>query len=290
MDFYLGTHIPSWLWSGVAPVPLFVSRNTLCRYKTLQPSKVPWALDSGGFTHIQKHGTWTLSPKDYIKEVCRYKEEIGQMQWAAPQDWMCEPIQLKRTGKTVKQHQTLTIDNFISLREIDPSLPIIPVLQGWEAKDYLSHREEYERRGILLEKEATVGLGSVCRRQATQECAQIVRSLQPLKLHGFGFKIQGLRNIAHLLKSADSLAWSMGARKLPLLLDACVGSHKNCANCPKYALIWRQQVLNAIETNKEEIGQMQWAAPQNWIQRLNREGKMMRMGNLLGGEKKNPLP
>lgn len=44
---------------------------------------------------------------------------------------MCEPSMLKKTGKTVQEHQTLTINNFIELRQLAADLPIIPVLQGW---------------------------------------------------------------------------------------------------------------------------------------------------------------
>ena len=52
----------------------------------------------------------------------------------------------------------------------------------------------YERRGINLTAEPLVGLGSVCRRQATAEVHTLITALRErgiTRLHGFGFKIAG---------------------------------------------------------------------------------------------------
>jgi hypothetical protein len=35
---------------------------------------------------------------EYAGLVARYAEEIGGMDWAAPQDWMCEPWIIEKTG------------------------------------------------------------------------------------------------------------------------------------------------------------------------------------------------
>ncbi len=34
----------------------------------------------------------------------RYRDEIGCLLWAAPQDWMCEPWITAKTGLTVAEH------------------------------------------------------------------------------------------------------------------------------------------------------------------------------------------
>ena len=62
------------------------------------------------------------------------------------------------------------------------------------AADYLRHLELYAARGHDLTWLPVVGLGSVCRRQRTQEAADIVRRLaaEGLQLHVFGFKWQAL--------------------------------------------------------------------------------------------------
>ncbi|MFE2532606.1 hypothetical protein [Streptomyces sp. NPDC059371] len=243
MKFFLGTHQPQWL--GTANVPLFVSYRRLAGRRTLPRAIAPWALDSGGFTELSMHGAWRTPAHTYLAAVRRFRDEIGLMAWAAPMDWMCEPWITGLTGLSVGEHQRRTIDNFLHLRTAAPDLPIIPVLQGWELDDYLTCADAYERAGIDLTAEPVVGLGSVCRRQATGQAAAIVTTLaaRGLNLHGFGFKTLGLRSCGYALTSADSLAWSYDARRKPPLPGH---SHKNCANCLPYALQWRTRTLTAL--------------------------------------------
>lgn len=251
----LGSHQPGWL--AHAGVPLFVSDTRLRVYKTLPRATAPWGCDSGGFTQLQKYGAWTISPREYVARLYRYRDEIGHLLWAAPQDWMCEPIviaggyaggqRFAGTGLSVAEHQRRTVANFAQLRELAPDLPIIPVVQGWNREDYLRCVELYQRMiGLDLTRVPLVGLGSVCRRQGTTEAGRIIQALHTTgvrRLHGFGFKILGLMAHGHLLTSADSLAWSIDARRRPPL-PGCT-RHKNCANCLRFALAWRTRVLAA---------------------------------------------
>lgn len=238
--FFLGTHESHWLRR--AGVPLFVSRRRLARIKRHRPAIAPWAMDSGGFTEITDYGGWTVGPAEYAAEVRGYRDTLGLMQWAAIQDWMCEPVALAKTGKTVAEHQALTIRNYLDLTSIAPDIPWIPVIQGWEQDDYQRHADDYARARVDLAALPTVGVGSVCRRQDTAEAAGILRALhrRGLKLHGFGLKLGGLERAGHLLTSADSLAWSDGARWKPPMPGH---THKSCANCMEYALAWREKVL-----------------------------------------------
>lgn len=241
MNFFLGTHQTQWL--GRVTVPLFISRRRLCERKSLPSATCDWALDSGGFSELSLFGTWTVGSDEYIAEVRRYRDEIGRMQWASCQDWMCEPWMLERTGMTVSDHQRLTTRNYLELRQKAPDVTWLPVLQGWQEDDYLRHWEQYEREGVDLAGLSVVGLGSVCRRQHMEEARQIVERLQPLQLHGFGFKLTGLSMVGDVLASSDSMAWSLHARHRPPL-PGC--PHKSCANCVKWALKWRQQVLGCL--------------------------------------------
>ncbi|PPK65769.1 hypothetical protein V5P93_000344 [Actinokineospora auranticolor] len=260
--FLLGLHQPSDL--PRAGVPAFVSDTRLRARKTLPRAAAPVAYDSGGFTQLQKHGAWTIGPREYIARLRRYRDEIGGMLWAAQQDWMCEPLIISGgragpnvfvgTGLSVPIHQRRTVDNLIEMRALAPDLWIVPSLQGWEVDDYLRCRDLYDRAGIDLTAEPLVGLGSVCRRQGTKEAGQILRVLHTegiTRIHGFGFKTLGLIEHGHLLTSSDSLAWSYDARQLRRLsgLPDCPGTHKNCANCLPYALHWRARVLAAATTN-----------------------------------------
>ncbi len=243
MEFLLGTHHPDWLKR--LTVPLFVSARRLRRCKALPVATCPWALDSGGFSELSMFGTWQTGAEQYVREVRRWARMIGRMEWAAVQDWMVEPFIRAKTGRTVREHQTLTVNSYLRLMALDASIPWVPVLQGWEHDDYLAHVEMYRGSGIHLERLPLVGLGSVCRRQNTNMAENLIRELHGLgiRLHGFGFKLEGLQRSGHWLASADSMAWSYNARKNPPLPGH---THRNCANCIEYALAWRQKVLQRI--------------------------------------------
>lgn len=259
--FLLGTHQPNWLTE--IPLSLFVSDTRLRKLKKLPRAAAPWALDSGGFTELKKHGAWTVGPADYAARVRRYRDQIGQLRWAAPQDWMCEPIIINGgqigsnkyvgTHLSVDEHQWRTVANLVHLRSIAPDLPWIPVLQGYTLAEYLRCIDRYGLAGIDLTREPLVGLGSVCRRQASSEIHQIVTAVRErgiTRLHGFGVKTLGLERYGHLLTSADSMAWSQVARRERLRLPGCT-AHKNCANCPKWALRWRTKVISQLDTAGE---------------------------------------
>jgi len=250
--FYLGCPEPHWL--ELVDVPLFVSHNRLSRRKRLPKARGAWSLDSGGFTELQNHGRWRIGPDQYIAAVRRYRDEIGHLRWAAPQDWMCEPIIIKGgrvgpltfvgTGLSVPEHQRRTVENFLYLRDNAPDLPFIPVLQGWTLSDYFDCIALYEQAGVDLASYPVIGLGSVCRRQATSEIGDITGALaaQGLRLHGFGVKKQGLERYDEHLVSADSQAWSKAARFAPKR-PGCTHRAKNCASCLSYALAWRADIV-----------------------------------------------
>ena len=242
IDFYLGTHEDQWLWQREGLL-LFVSHNRLLRRKRLHPAVTRWGLDSGAFTHIAKHGRWTFTPREYVTAVRRYASEIGSIDFAAPMDMMCEPYILARTGLTIPQHHEITVTNYVELRMIDADLRFIPSVQGWTRDDFLRCVDLYGRYGVDLAALPKVGLGTVCRRQSTREIDVIVRSLAPLRLHGFGVKTTGLLRFGNRLVSADSLAWSYNARRHPPLPGH---RHKSCANCAVWAERWRSRIVTRL--------------------------------------------
>lgn len=256
--FYLGCHQPGWLWDPAADFPLFVSHGRLAAYRTLKRSTRGWALDSRGFTELSAYGTWTITPADYVRAVARYDREIGLLEWASPQDWMCEPQIIHGGGPggfpgthlSVAEHQRRTVANFLELAglwpgESDQECPFMPVLQGWEPDDYHRCAALYEAAGVRLEDFPVVGLGSVCRRQGTAAIARLITELTPrLALHGFGVKTRGLLAVGWRLESADSMAWSYdGRRSAPMPGH----THQNCANCLPFAAAWRERLLGLLE-------------------------------------------
>jgi hypothetical protein len=238
--------MPSWLAS--LGVPLFVSHRRLAGMRRFRVAMTCWALDSGGFSELSLCGAWRASLQVYAAAIVRYRDEIGSLAWAAPQDWMCEPSILAKTGRSIAFHKAATVASVLDLRELVGPL-VIPVLQGWDIGDYVACLERYRDEGLDLSTEPVVGLGSVCRRQGTRTIAAVVSELAGygLALHGFGIKTTGLSAYARHLVSADSMAWSYAARRRPPL-PGC--THRNCANCPRWALHWRDRVLRRIATQQ----------------------------------------
>jgi hypothetical protein len=239
MDFYLGTDVAGLSWG----VPVMVSHGRLRERKHLPRATAPWICDSRGFSELSEHGRWTIGARDYAAALLRYSGRPGRLVWASPQDWMCEPDILAKTGKTVTEHQQLTVESVLLLRSLLAGrVHVIPVLQGWRLPDYLAHIDLYAAHGVDLRAEPVVGLGSVCRRQATGEIHGIVSVLESmgLRLHGFGVKTAAIAAVGPLLASADSFAWSYGGRRAKHCTHGLTDHAANCRDC---ALAWRTRVL-----------------------------------------------
>lgn len=263
MKFWVGSHRPGWLdWLGV---PMMVSHRTLGdrRIDALPRASAPWVLDSGGFTELGMFGGWGTSPRLYAHAVRLYRDEIGLLEWAAPQDWMCEPDMIAGggwkvgTGLTVAEHQRRTVANFLDLRSIDAELPFIPVLQGWTADEFLRCADMYSAAGVDLARERVVGIGSVCRRKNSLHvmAGKAIRALAPHvgPLHGFGVSLEGLSRYGDCLGSSDSLAWSDWAKRDARHLFDCdrpvsrLGRSFSPQNCPGCALAYRREVLRRVD-------------------------------------------
>ena len=239
MKFYMGTHLPGWM--KTVDVPLFISRRRLVKYKTIPKATSTWCLDSGGFSELSMYGEWRTTLNEYVDDIARFTE-AGNMDWCAPQDWMCEPWIIAKTGQTIETHLQKTVENYVEL--LSKGCPVIPVLQGWEMADYERCATLYAQAGVNLATCSTVGLGSVCRRQATSEIGEISKWAynNGWSLHGFGVKAAGLSKYGHYLKSADSLAWSFSGR----YSKGNLCGKNNCANCLHFALEWRDKVLASL--------------------------------------------
>ena len=245
---FLGTHEPSWL--RTAGVPLFISHRRLMRLKrTLPVAIAPFALDSGGFSELSLFGGWKTTPSEYVDAVIRYDREIGQLQFAAPQDYMCEPEMLQRTGLKLVEHQQRTVANYLELHKLwgqrsPEECPFIPVLQGYDKEDYLRCIDMYGEAGVDLSRVPLVGVGTVCRRQHTEAIGDVVDAILDtdplLPLHLFGVKTLGLKLYGHKAASVDSLGWSYNARRNPKLPEC---QHASCNNCMKWALRWRRNIV-----------------------------------------------
>ena len=258
MRFFLGTHMTEWLKRS--DVPLFISAIRLRNRPVRKPAVCDWALDSGGFSELSTHSRWTVGPQQYVDDVRRWRDTIGSLQWAAIQDWMCEDEIIAKTGFSVLDHQLFTVQSWLDLNSLAPEIPWVPVLQGWEHEDYLQHYWLYQKyAGLDLKSLPLVGVGSVCRREDTAMAEDLIRELHGMgvKVHGFGFKIDGVARCAKYLTSSDSLAWSDRARRAnqPMFSEC---THRKCANCYRWAMTWRDKVIRSIERGEHRSRQLRF--------------------------------
>lgn len=258
---WLGTHEPSWLTNPQLP-PLCIARQRMLRPTASRGrgAVVDLMLDSGAFTELQRFGRWTLTPAEYVNQVRDIAATTGRLVRVAAQDWMCEdavihggqygPNYFAGTGLSRREHLERTVQNAVELRQLAPDLPWLWTVQGYEVDEYLLCLELYRSAGFDLTAEPVVGVGSVCRRQDTEEIHDVFRQLHGAgmeRMHGFGVKSLGFRRYGYLLTSADSLAWSYDARRrggkvprpLPARMPGCPSTtHRTCQNCPDWALSW----------------------------------------------------
>lgn len=256
--FLCGTHNASWIYTRQTPhfeMPLFVAMQRLPKMTSAKrdfAAVTDWGMDSGAFTELQYHGRWRMPADQFSERVMMYEDRMGRLLWASPQDWMCEPIVISGgkqdgltyvgTGKSVLEHQELTVQNYLDLKSLKTS--VIPVLQGFTEEEYHGCIELYESAGVDLTKHPVVGVGSVCRRKNMPEARRILQSIadRGISPHGYGLAKQAVKALRDVLVSADSLAWSRAARYAAKTCDRKI---KNCANCYHAAAEWWQEVCIA---------------------------------------------
>jgi hypothetical protein len=181
-------------------------------------------MDAQSFRILELHGDHELAPTEYAAIGMRVSALCDRLTLVC-QDYMCEDYILQKrfehTGVrfTVADHQRLTISRYDALHfhASQRGLSVMPVLQGYAAHEYVDHIRQYGRR---LARGAWVGVGSVCRRNGDpstiRDVLYAIRRERPdLRLHGFGLKKTALAWgwIRDALWSADSMAWSLNARK-----------------------------------------------------------------------------
>jgi hypothetical protein len=214
LRLWIGGDVPA-LWWGL---PVLVSYGRLVRAKSLPVAAAPWVLDSRGFTEIMQYGRWTISVEQYAADVIRYAEQIGRLEWVAPQDWPAAAAALARTGLTEAEHQRLTIAAYEALvKLVGPhGIHVIPIVTGATLAGYLRHLAMWKAAGYdLTVMDTVVGVGALVKR-APAAAADIIRALHAAglrRMHGLGVKGQVLALAGPLLESVDSAAWSDEMRR-----------------------------------------------------------------------------
>ena len=205
-------------------------------------------LGNGAYDLITRHGRHLDTPKEYVRAVRLYDGRIGNLQWAAPQDWCTEPGALRRSGATVAEHCERSVQSYVDVtgwwERLAPQrrCPFRFVVQGDTVDDYLRCWDLAERRGVDLAGADLIGVGSVCTREREPEIAEIVAALRErtsARLHGFGVKAEAMS----LFDDADSMAWSQTARKQHLKHPVCTQFHRVCTSCFEYATWWHDRMI-----------------------------------------------
>ena len=216
MRFFVGLHQPS--DAARVEAPAFISVNRLKKRKS-RFNVGDWIMDSGAFSTILTHGGYPEDPESYAAEIRRWAGN-GNLLAAVAQDYMCEAHMLAIAGKTIEEHQQLTIERYDRLTSCDTGgVYVMPVLQGYAPEDYVRRIRMY---GDRLQPGMWVGVGSVCKRNgdpsAIENVLRAIKKERPdlrLRLHGFGLKTTALQSavVRDLLYTADSMSWSFAARK-----------------------------------------------------------------------------
>lgn len=166
-------------------------------------------LDSGGYSLMLEAGEHPPTT-----EYMEYVEEKQPEKYAI-QDYPCEPEILEEHGRTVEEHQELTLERAAEClaehQDRGISSDVVSVIQGWEKSDYLHHIDLLKDQGCLTD---TVGVGSICRRGQDDEIAAVlsaVRDALPERcdIHAFGVKTNILSRpkMRGVVDSVDSAAW-----------------------------------------------------------------------------------
>ena len=221
-------------------IPIMCSDLRLKRVAKLKRAGCTVMIDSGSFT-IHDQGKEFDPPAQYADRVRGYMAEMGGVVSAAIYGEMCEEQILAKTGSTIERNQKMTVESYCTLFQLAPEVPWLAELQGWREEDYHRCADLYEASGVDLPALPRVGLGTICRREGTEEARRIARSLaaRGIKLHGFGVKDPKSLDSAFL--SADSFAWSYGARKRTR--ECPHGIVRWERNCPEFLRSWRDKIL-----------------------------------------------
>jgi len=173
-------------------------------------------VDSGGYSFMKGKGEYGTSDREYLEWLAARDPH----RWAL-RDYPCEPDVLEAHGRSVEDHQQMSLDRHRSLLsqadEFNISGEPVAVLQGWSVDDYLRAVDQYRDHGLLTDH---VGVGSVCRRHSEAEIAAILTRVADalpgrVSLHAFGVKTSVLKQppVREVLSTSDSLAYDFAARR-----------------------------------------------------------------------------
>jgi hypothetical protein len=153
-------------------------------------------------------------------------------------DWMCEPFITDKTGLSVVSTRSAPSQNYLDLRDRARSSRCCRA----GSSTTTTCADLYAEAGVDLTPSPSSASGRSAAGRPPTRSALIMRALASdgLRLHGFGVKKEGIARYGRFLTSRRQMAWSYRARR-DWPLPGC--THKSCANCSRYALRWRSELL-----------------------------------------------
>jgi len=230
--------------------------NVMLNYAT--QNNQPWDgierlfVDSGGYSFILGKGEYKTTDAEYLNWIAERDPEL----WAL-RDYPCEPEVLHDHGRTVNDHQQMTVDRHRNLlnRLSDHGISGQPVavLQGWDIDDYLQCVDRFQDAGLLTDH---VGIGSVCRRNAEAEIRRVVLAVRDavpsrVSLHAFGVKSSVLKypDVRDALATADSQSYEYQAQWASL--EATGAGTKTFRDSALAYLKQRQRIQTLLAGDKD---------------------------------------
>lgn len=242
-------------------------------------SELDWALDSAGYTAMnlwkqkgRQDGMAGVYPWSYAQYI-EFASEAGASWWAQA-DLCCEPdiassrdevdYRVRATATLLEGTLRVLFDWQSEMTLMAPPTvvasmlrPPVPVLQGWDADDYLRSldlmMQVWERWTPWLDQPVLIGVGSVCRRSLDDRKHGLYAVLAALerhlpagaRLHLFGVKGACLDKLKMFdwVASADSMAYDDGARRKAFK----VGHSNTMAHRSAEMTAWMDAARNRIE-------------------------------------------
>lgn len=156
---------------------------------------------------MNKYGDYPFSVEQYAHLIAWLRPDFY-----ASMDYPCEP-EISRSLSLISNEdrikKTLHNANELSKYEKHFSGKLVPVIQGYELKEYLNCIDLYKECGMIQEYMA---VGSMCRRISSNELHELIQGIYQRakyygcnKLHFFGLKLSpDLSDLKDYIYSRDS--------------------------------------------------------------------------------------
>ena len=232
----------------LAPEAVMISHATACN----QPFEGDYRLfvDCGGYHHMKTGaGEYQTSDDEYLQYLLEHRPDLYALR-----DYPCEPDLLKGLGRSVEDQQRRTLQHHLDLYDRLDGHTLaegaVSVVQGWTIDQYLEHLDSLRDHGLVTE---TLAIGSVCRRGADEEIAEIVLTirdeiLDSVNLHAFGVKgsVLRFREVVDALQSVDSAAYDWSESRIPS--ERSNGETFTWRDSARAYLNWRHRLKQTLGT------------------------------------------